>query len=202
MRTPPTKTGATSLTQLATGVQSPAASVGLRSRKTCWRVWRSLRGPMKQRSRRRGSTGAQTRDHGEAEAKRLLRAGLLAARLRRGDLPQLRKSDWRKRAIGRGIAGTHCPADSTSDTRGKSQRVGSRSGAAPAPFNGLLLARGCFHGGLALRRGANRPNPRAAKCFLPGSRWVPAIPGPWPIPVCDSRGGAVSSPGGLTGSEF
>jgi len=51
-------------------------------------------------SRRRGGfAGPRARDHGEAEAKRLLKRGLAAAGLRPGQLPGLRKCDWRKRAI-------------------------------------------------------------------------------------------------------
>jgi hypothetical protein len=53
--------------------------------------------------RRSGYNGAQARDHGEKEAKRLLKAGLAAAGLQKTDLRKLKKSDWRKRSIGRVI---------------------------------------------------------------------------------------------------
>jgi putative transposase len=53
--------------------------------------------------RRAGYTGAQARDHGEAEAKRLVKRGLSLAGLRKGELSGLKKGDWRKRVIGRAV---------------------------------------------------------------------------------------------------
>ncbi len=53
--------------------------------------------------RRSGYSGQQSRDHGEAEAKRILKRGLREAGLRGRELQQLPKRDWRKRAIGRVI---------------------------------------------------------------------------------------------------
>lgn len=54
---------------------------------------------------RRGSgyTGAQARDHGEIEARRLVEKGLLLVGMERVDLAGLKKGDWRKRAIGRAV---------------------------------------------------------------------------------------------------
>ncbi len=49
------------------------------------------------------SPSAQARDHGEAEGKRLLGRGLAAAGLRKSELEDLPKGDWRKRVIGRSI---------------------------------------------------------------------------------------------------
>jgi len=60
----------------------------------------------KAHDRRAGYTGAQARDHGEAEAKLLLRRGLSAAGLRKSGLDDLKKGDWRKRAVGRAIRRT------------------------------------------------------------------------------------------------
>jgi len=51
--------------------------------------------------RRSEYSGAQARDHGGVEAKRVLKANLAAAGLRRAGLPGLKKRDWRKRVIGR-----------------------------------------------------------------------------------------------------
>jgi hypothetical protein len=50
---------------------------------------------------RSGYSGQQARDHGEAEAKRLIKRGLALAGLPGKELAALRKNDWRKRAIGR-----------------------------------------------------------------------------------------------------
>jgi REP element-mobilizing transposase RayT len=51
--------------------------------------------------RRSGYTGAQARDHGQSEAKRIIRSGLSLAGLKRSELAALKKGDWRKRVIGR-----------------------------------------------------------------------------------------------------
>jgi len=52
---------------------------------------------------RSGYTGEQARDHGEAEARRLIERGLRLIELECGDLAGLKKGDWRKRAIGRAV---------------------------------------------------------------------------------------------------
>lgn len=57
----------------------------------------------KAHDRRAGYTGVQARDHGEAEARRLVKRGLSAAGLRKAELEKLKKGDWRKRAIGRAV---------------------------------------------------------------------------------------------------
>lgn len=53
--------------------------------------------------RRSGYTGSQARDHGEAEAKRIIKRGLSLAGVRNNELEGMRKNDWRKRAIGRAV---------------------------------------------------------------------------------------------------
>jgi hypothetical protein len=57
----------------------------------------------KAHARRGGYTGEQAREHGEAEAKRLIKRGLSLAGLKKGDLAGLKKGDWRKRVIGRTV---------------------------------------------------------------------------------------------------
>ena len=47
----------------------------------------------KAHDRRSGYTGAQARDHGEAEAERIIRRGLSLADLRKSELPGLKKGD-------------------------------------------------------------------------------------------------------------
>lgn len=51
--------------------------------------------------RRSGYTGAQARDHGEREAKRIVRRGLALTGLKPSKLAGMMKGDWRKRVIGR-----------------------------------------------------------------------------------------------------
>jgi len=55
----------------------------------------------KAHARRSGYTGAQARDHGETEAKRIIRRGLSLAGLKKSALAGMKKGDWRKRVIGR-----------------------------------------------------------------------------------------------------